>query len=89
MATLSISTESENQAETETLPTVPSNTDICTAQLEIIPPILPSASADVPEVCEQEIFNNDPATWKPTEFFRNYVALHGCNQNKEKKMSWL
>ncbi len=82
---MSIATESKNQAKTETLPTVPtSNTNICTAQLEILPPILPSASADVLEVCEQEIFNNDPATWKPTEFFRNYVALHGCNQNKEK-----
>lgn len=36
------------------------------------------------EIREDEIFNDDPAMWKSSEFFRNWIALHGCSQNKDK-----
>jgi hypothetical protein len=73
-----ISTHSQSPPKPS--PSVASNDDISSSSnLEVLLP-----SEENSEILEEEIFNDDPAMWKPSEFYRNWVALHGCSQNKDK-----
>lgn len=37
---------------------------------------------DGPTRCDENVFTADPAHWKMNNFFREHVARHGCDQNK-------
>lgn len=48
---------------------------------------VPPASAPTTETSQEKqesvfTFSDDPAQWVINDYFRDYIAKHGCNQNK-------
>lgn len=76
---------SDSTSLLEIVPSHPLSKELCSSIVKENAPMAvvagPSGSSENLEIHGGNLFHNDPAKWIANDYFREYVALHGCTQN--------